>query len=61
MTGDSGLGVVHMHCCNDLIAASDMNALLGEGFDDEWGIKTDVAVDVPNDLIEIPIGDYGGK
>jgi hypothetical protein len=50
-----------MHCCNDLIAASDMNALLGEGFDDEWGIKTDVAVDVPNDLIEIPIGDYGGK
>lgn len=61
MTGDGGLGVVHMHCRNDLVAAGDMNALLLEGLDDEWGIKADVAVDIPNDLIEITIGNYGGK
>ena len=61
MTGDSRLGVVHMHRRNDLIAASDMNALECGGLDDEWGIQADVAVDIPNDLIEVPIGDYGGK
>jgi hypothetical protein len=50
-----------MHRRNDLIAASDMNALECGGLDDEWGIQADVAVDIPNDLIEVPIGDYGGK
>lgn len=61
MTGDSRLGVVHMHRRNDLIAAGDMNALECGGLDDEWGIKADVAVDIPNDLIEVTIGYYGGK
>jgi len=61
VTGDSRLGVVHMHRRNDLIAAGDMNALEFGGSDDEWGIQVGVAVDIPNDLIEIPIGDYGGK